>query len=125
MRRKLALLLPLILLIGAMSLSSPASAFASNPTDPDGNLYTSNLAGRPLNGYAANQGGPNYTPLFWANPCFPSFCWDYYIGYGTGHVIAYAKYGGYIVAVYPWHGRADPSYDGKYVYGPNRSKIGY
>jgi hypothetical protein len=105
-------------MLSAFTLSAPAMMFA-NPADPDGNPYVGDLAGRPLNGYSYDFASD---PTQWING---DNGWNYYSGSGTGHVISYARYAGNIVALYPWHGRNDPSFDGKYVYGPNGSKIGY
>jgi hypothetical protein len=121
MRRKVSLLSALVLMLSAIGLSAPSLVFATNPADPDGNVYGGDLAGRPLNGYSANTAG---APLQW-QPLVNGGCGCYIGGIGSGHVISYAKYNGNIVALYPWHGRDDPTFDGKEVYGPNGSKIGY
>jgi hypothetical protein len=116
MFKRLVFLSTLALAMNAGGLSAPSAVFAANPTDPDGIL-----AGRPINGYSWNSGD---AASQWQS-ALNGGCSCYVTGIGTGHGIAYAKVGGYIVLLYPWHGRADVSFDGKYVYGPNYSKIGY
>ena len=78
--------------------------------------WTSNLAGRPLNGFSANTTG---APRQW-NASTQSYTYNG----GTGYGIAYAKIDGRIALLYPWHGRTHSSYDGKIVYGPNDTRIG-
>jgi hypothetical protein len=108
-------------MFGGIGLSNPQVTLASNPSDPDGNLYTGSLAGKPINGYSYDTSN---APLQWSNGCL---C--YVAGIGTGHGIAYGVInsgsGPTIVLLYPWHGRAASSFTGKTVYGPNGSKIGF
>lgn len=121
MRRRIFSVLALALVLGGIGFSSPSAVFAANPTDPDGNLYTGSLAGKPINGTSHDSVG---APLQWV-PAVNGGCGCYQLGIGTGNGIVYARVDGYIALLYPWHGRSDSSYDFKYVYGPTNSKIGY
>ena len=132
-RARDAAMLALLLVAANFGIAAtPNATLAANPADPDGNVYTENLAGRPLNGYSYDV-----TPSCESNPsaCLSSASggtrqwWpsvsNYIYGVGTGHGITYANVGGLVALLYPYHGRTDSSYDGKKVYGPNDSAIGY
>jgi hypothetical protein len=121
MFRRIFSLLAFALVLGGIGLSNPKAVLAANPADPDGNLYTGSLAGKPINGTSYDSSG---APLQWIPPTNGG-CGCYQLGHGTGHGVVYANVDGYVALLYPWHARADPSFDGKFVYGPNNSKIGY
>ena len=106
--------------MAAFLLVTPESVFAANQTDPDGNVYASNLAGRPITGYSANgQCSPN-CPLQW-----DGLSQQYISTAGSCHGIAYGNYAGTIVLLTAYHCRGNSTFDNKFVYGPNGSKIGY
>lgn len=117
MFRRLGAMLVLVLVLGGIGLSRPSTALAfTNPSDPDGNPYTVNLAGRPVNGFTYNDVN---APWQWA-------CNDGWLhGWGTAHGIAYGKVGSQLVLFYPYHARASACFNGYDVFGPNNSIIGY
>jgi hypothetical protein len=81
-------------------------------------VYTTNLAGRPVNGYSYDDSA---APRSVYDPGTGTYPYDR----GMGHGIAYGFVNNQIVLFYPFHARVGCSYDGTYVYGPNDSKIGY
>ena len=113
-RRRLTVVAPLALLAAALVAPAPVAA-----------AETTNLAGRPINGYSANNSA---APFQWmcitSGPCTASNEYAYQNGSGTGHGIAYANVDGRLALLYPHHGRAHTSFDGRNVYGPNGAKIG-
>jgi hypothetical protein len=119
-RRKISVIAPLLLLLGALTATSPTSVAAfSNTADPDGNPWTASLAGRPVNGFSYNSDAPGTRPkVFDSTDC------TYKTNYGMGHGIMYGKINNNIVLYYPWHGMNHSCAINKYVYGPNGSIIG-
>lgn len=112
--KRLLVIAPLAILIGAMLGASANPAAAANDT--------TNYAGRPVNGYSYDTvlAGRTYS-------CVSN---SYYSDKGWGHGIAYASVDNRLALLIPYHLRDDYaqacnySYDGKNVYGKTDEKIG-